>query len=44
VINESCQAGGDHSIFVGRVVNFSETPDLAPLLFHAGQYCQLAAD
>jgi flavin reductase (DIM6/NTAB) family NADH-FMN oxidoreductase RutF len=44
VINESCQAGGDHSIFIGRVVNFSETPDLAPLLFHAGQYCLLAGD
>ena len=44
VINESCQPGGDHSIFVGRVVNFRETPELAPLLFHAGQYRLLAED
>ena len=44
VINESCHPGGDHSIFVGRVVNFSETPELAPLLFHAGNYCLLAGD
>ena len=44
VVNESCQAAGDHSIFVGRVVNFSETAELAPLLFHAGQYRRLAED
>ena len=44
VINESCQPGGDHSIFIGRVVNFNETPELAPLLFHAGNYCLLAGD
>ena len=44
VANETAHAGGDHTIFVGRVVNFSETPDLAPLLFHAGQYGKLARD
>lgn len=44
VANETCHAGGDHSIFVGLVVNFSETPELAPLLFYAGQYRQLAKD
>lgn len=44
VINESCQPGGDHSIFIGRVVNFNENPELAPLLFHAGNYCLLAGD
>jgi flavin reductase (DIM6/NTAB) family NADH-FMN oxidoreductase RutF len=42
VANDTCHAGGDHTIFVGRVVNFGETPELAPLLFHAGQYRQLA--
>jgi flavin reductase (DIM6/NTAB) family NADH-FMN oxidoreductase RutF len=44
VANENCHAGGDHTIFVGRVVNFSETPGLDPLLFHAGQYRRLAED
>ncbi|MGA9395567.1 MAG: flavin reductase family protein [Azonexus sp.] len=44
VANETCLAGGDHSIFVGRVVNFSEVPELSPLLFHAGQYRQFAED
>lgn len=38
VANEAAHAGGDHTIFIGRVEKFSEAPDLAPLLFHAGQY------
>lgn len=42
VANETAHAGGDHTIFVGRVENYSEAPDLAPLLFHAGQYRKLA--
>ncbi|MDR1994084.1 flavin reductase family protein [Azonexus sp.] len=42
VANETAHIGGDHTIFVGRVERFAETPDLAPLLFHAGQYRQLA--
>ncbi len=40
--NETAHAGGDHTIFVGRIERYAETPDLAPLLFHAGQYRQLA--
>jgi flavin reductase (DIM6/NTAB) family NADH-FMN oxidoreductase RutF len=35
-------AAGDHTIFIGRVDAFRETPDLAPLLFHAGRYRELA--
>lgn len=42
VANESALPGGDHTIFVGRVEKFSEAPELAPLLFHAGQYRKLA--
>ena len=42
VVNEAVHLGGDHTIFVGRVENFSEAPELAPLLFHAGQYRKLA--
>ena len=42
VANETAHASGDHTIFVGRVERFSETPELAPLLFHAGQYRKLA--
>lgn len=42
VANEAAHAGGDHTIFIGRIENFSETPELAPLLFHAGQYRKLA--
>ena len=41
VVNEVAHAGGDHTIFVGRVEKFSETTGLAPLLFHAGQYREL---
>ena len=32
--------GGDHIIFVGRVVEFDHT-EAEPLLFHGGQYAQL---
>lgn len=42
VANDTAHAGGDHTIFIGRVERFSETPDLAPLLFHAGRYRELA--
>jgi len=42
VANETDHAAGDHTIFIGRVERFSETPDLAPLLFHAGQYRTLS--
>ena len=44
VANETAHAGGDHTIFVGRVERFSETPAVAPLLFHAGRYGRLAVD
>ncbi|MBL8577113.1 MAG: flavin reductase family protein, partial [Mesorhizobium sp.] len=44
VVNETAHAGGDHTIFIGRVERFAETSDLAPLLFHAGRYGRLAAD
>ena len=43
VANESEVPGGDHSIFIGRVERYGENPELAPLLFHAGQYRRLAA-
>ncbi len=42
VANETAHAGGDHTIFIGRVEKFTETPALAPLLFHAGKYALLA--
>jgi flavin reductase (DIM6/NTAB) family NADH-FMN oxidoreductase RutF len=42
VANETAHPGGDHTIFIGRIERFSKTPNLAPLLFHAGQYRQLA--
>ncbi len=42
VANESQLPGGDHTIFIGRVERFSESTELAPLLFHAGQYRTLA--
>lgn len=38
VANETAHEGGDHTIFIGRVEKFAETPALAPLLFHAGTY------
>ena len=42
VANEAAHVAGDHTIFIGRIENFSDLPDLAPLLFHAGQYRKLA--
>jgi flavin reductase (DIM6/NTAB) family NADH-FMN oxidoreductase RutF len=42
VANETAHVVGDHTVFIGRIEKFSETPDLAPLLFHAGQYRKLA--
>lgn len=42
VANEAAHAGGDHTIFIGRVENYTETPALDPLLFYAGQYRKLA--
>ncbi len=42
VANETRHAGGDHTIYIGRVERFTEAPALAPLLFHAGQYRKLA--
>lgn len=42
VANETQHLAGDHTIFIGRVERFNETADLAPLLFHAGQYRKLA--
>ena len=44
VANEAAHPGGDHIIFLGRVERFSETPAIAPLLFHAGQYRALNED
>jgi flavin reductase (DIM6/NTAB) family NADH-FMN oxidoreductase RutF len=44
VANETSHAGGDHTIFVGRVDHFDESPAGQPLLFHAGQYRRLAED
>lgn len=41
---ETEYAAGDHTIFIGRVERFAETPDLAPLLFHAGRYATLAEE
>ena len=42
VANETIHAGGDHTIFIGRIERFTEATELAPLLFHAGQYRKLA--
>ena len=42
VANETRHAGGDHSIFIGRVEKYSESTGLEPLLFHAGKYRWLA--
>lgn len=42
VANETQTAGGDHTIFIGRVERYAQASELAPLLFHAGQYCTLA--
>ncbi|MDD2885498.1 MAG: flavin reductase family protein [Dechloromonas sp.] len=42
VANDTAHAGGDHTVFIGRVEKFSDAPTQDPLLFHAGQYRQLA--
>lgn len=39
---ENAIEGGDHIIFIGRVLNF-EFCDRDPLLFHAGRYARLGA-
>jgi len=36
--------GGDHVIFVGKVLRFSVREDEAPLVFFRGKYCALAED
>jgi flavin reductase (DIM6/NTAB) family NADH-FMN oxidoreductase RutF len=36
--NEARYAGGDHTIFIGRVERLAHG-EAAPLLFHAGRYC-----
>ena len=41
--NEARHPGGDHLIFVGRVLRFARQ-NHAPRLFHAGQYRHLAAE
>ena len=41
VANDTACLGGDHTIFIGRVERFAETPSLAPLLFHSGRYGRL---
>ncbi len=35
--------GGDHVIFVARVVNFAAYPDKEPLVFFGGSYRNLAS-
>lgn len=42
VANETAHAGGDHTIFIGRVERFEENADLAPLLFCGGRYRALS--
>ena len=42
VANDSAVPGGDHTIFIGRVENFAEIPDIDPLLFYGGRYRRLA--
>lgn len=44
VRNDVRHDGGDHLIFLGRVEDFGENPELAPLLFHGGRYRRLADD
>lgn len=44
VCNETQHPGGDHLIFLGRVVRFEQNAELAPLLFHGGRYRFLAED
>lgn len=42
VINQTQVDGGDHTIYIGRVEQFEDHAERAPLLFHAGRYAQLA--
>lgn len=42
VENERQIPGGDHTIFIGRVVQVSETSERDPLLFYGGRYRGLA--
>ena len=42
--NETDYPGGDHVIFVGRVVRFSQGASASPLIFHKARYRQLGAD
>ena len=43
VANETQHAGGDHTIFIGRVERLEVAGDRAPLLYHASGYRYLAA-
>ena len=36
--------GGDHTIFVGEVIEAEELSDGEPLVFYAGQFGRLMAD
>lgn len=40
-VAEARHAGGDHTIFIGRVERFSHG-ESQPLIFHAGRYCARA--
>ncbi|PKO88675.1 MAG: nitrilotriacetate monooxygenase [Betaproteobacteria bacterium HGW-Betaproteobacteria-10] len=42
VVNQTAHGAGDHTIFIGCVERFAENPARPPLLFHAGQYRNLA--
>lgn len=44
VANETQHAGGDHTIFIGRVARLSESPAREPLLFFGGRYRALRPD
>lgn len=44
VANETQLPGGDHTIFLGRVQQFSENSEVSPLLFFGGQYAGLKAE
>ena len=40
-VTEQMLEGGDHTIFLGRVVRFSRPSDSAPLIFFRGRYSAL---
>ncbi len=42
VANTIQHLAGDHTVFIGQVETFTESAELAPLLFHAGQYRRLS--